>query len=103
MGLSGVERVVSEAKHGFGKITVEIETFADPDEVLDEVTNSIDAIDRFPPPSAERPEIKLVKSAVEVLTLAISSESASENELRTIAEKIKANCWNCRPCLSKWN
>ena len=89
MGLSGVERVVSEAKHGFGKITVEIETFADPDEVLDEVTNSIDAIDRFPPPSAERPEIKLVKSAVEVLTLAISSESASENELRTIAEKIQ--------------
>ncbi len=89
IGLSGVERVLSEAKHGFGKVSIEIETFADPDEVLNDVTNSIDAIDRFPPPSAERPDIKLAKFSVEALTLAISSESATENELRMVAEEIQ--------------
>ncbi len=89
LGLSGVDRVISEAKQGFGKITIQLETFADPDVVLNDVTNSIDAINRFPPPSAEKPEITLIKRKVDVLTLAISSELATENELRIAAEEVQ--------------
>ena len=90
IGLGGVDRVISEAKQGFGKITIQLETFADSDAVLNDVTNSIDAIDRFPPPSAERPEITVNKLMVEVLTLAITSESATENELRSAAEEVQS-------------
>ncbi len=90
IGLGGVDRVISEANHGFGKITIELEAFADSDVVLNDVTNSIDAIDRFPPLSAERPEITVNKLMVDVLTLAISSESATENELRLAAEEIQS-------------
>ncbi len=89
LGLSGVDRVISEAKQGFGKITIQLETFADPDAVLNDVTNSIDAINRFPPASAEKPEITLVKRKVDALTLAISSEAATENELRMVAEEVQ--------------
>ena len=90
IGLGGVDRVISEAKHGFGKVTIQLETFADSDAVLNDITNSIDAIDRFPPPSAEQPEITVNKLMVEVLTLAITSESATENELRLAAEEVQS-------------
>ena len=89
IGLSGVDRVVAEARHGFGKITIQLETIADPETVLNNVTTSIEAIDRFPPPSAEKPEITLHKLAPTVLTLAISSDSATEDELRSIAEQVQ--------------
>lgn len=87
--LSGVERVVSEARQGFGKVVIEVGTFANPENVLDDVTNAVDAIDRFPAPSAEQPEIRLERLEIEALTLAISSDSATENELRTAAENIR--------------
>ena len=89
LGLSGVDRVISEAKHGFGKIVIQLEAIADPETVLNNVTTSIEAMNRFPPPSAEKPEITLQKLAHTVLTLAISSESATEDELRSVAEQIQ--------------
>ena len=90
IGLSGVERVISEARQGLGVITINLETFSDSGAVLDNVTNAINSIHRFPPPSAERPEIELIKTKIGVLTLAMSSESATENELRLFAEQVQA-------------
>ncbi|MCY3769279.1 MAG: efflux RND transporter permease subunit [Gammaproteobacteria bacterium] len=89
VGLSGVERVIAVASQGGGRVTIELTPFSDPDSVLIGVQNSIDGIDNFPPVSAEPPEIRLEKASPEVLTLAISSESADENELRLMAEKVR--------------
>ena len=50
VGISGVSRVVSTAKEGFGLIDVELETFADEEEVLNDVKSAIDSIENFPPP-----------------------------------------------------
>ena len=89
IGLSGVDRVISEAKHGFGKIIIQLEAVANPETVLNDVTTSVEAIDRFPPPSAEKPEISLNKQVISVLTLAISSDSTTEDELRSVAEQVQ--------------
>ena len=49
VGLPGVERVVSTASQGIGKVTVEIATFADVDAVFNDVQSAIDSIENFPP------------------------------------------------------
>ena len=89
VGLSGIERVIAVASEGGGKVTIELTPFSDPDSVLIDIQNTIDGIDHFPPPSAGAPEIRIGKIHQEVLTLAISSESADENELRLMAEKVR--------------
>ncbi len=89
VGLRGVERVVGTATQGRGRLRVELATFADPDTVLNDVQNAVDGIENFPPLNAERPEVELHRIAIEVLTLAVSSSRASENELRLAAENVR--------------
>ncbi len=89
VGLRGVKRVVGTATEGRGQLRVELETFADPDTVLNDVQNAVDGIENFPPLNAERPEVELHRFAIEVLTLAVSSSHASENELRLAAENAR--------------
>ena len=89
VGLRGVERVVGTATEGLGRLTVELAAFADGDAVLDDVRNAVDGIENFPPPNTEKPEVELRRIAVEVLTLAVSSSRASENELRLAAENVR--------------
>ena len=89
VGLPGVERVVSTATQGFGRIEVEVAEFAEPVDVLNEVAGAVDAIERFPPPGAERPEVEIWRAALEVMTLAVSSSLVAENELRLAAEELR--------------
>ena len=89
VGLSGVERVVATATEGLGRIEIELQTFADADTVLDDVKNAVNRIENFPPAIAEQPEVELMRAALEVMTLAVSSSSASENELRSAAEEVR--------------
>ena len=89
VGLRGVERVVGTATEGIGHLRVELETFAESDNVLDDVQNAVDSIENFPPLNAEKPEVELQRIALEVMTLAVSSSSASENELRLVAEDVR--------------
>ena len=89
VGLRGVERVVGTATEGLGRLRVELAAFADGDAVLDDVQNAVDGIENFPPPNTEKPEVELRRIAVEVLTLAVSSSRASENELRLAAENVR--------------
>ena len=89
VGLRGVERVVAKATEGLGRLLIELQTFADPDTVLNDVRNAVDGIENFPPPNAERPEIEIQRTAIEVLTLAVSSSHASENELRLAADNVR--------------
>ncbi|MCY4025019.1 MAG: efflux RND transporter permease subunit [Acidobacteria bacterium] len=90
IGLEGVERVVATATEGVGFVSIEMATFADSDSVLNAVRNAVDAIENFPPPDAERPEIELARVSVEAMTLAVSSSVASENELRLAAEDVRS-------------
>ena len=89
VGLRGVARVVSSATQGLARIEIEVETFADPDAVLDSVRNAVGGIENFPPRDAEAPRIDLKKLSGEVVTLSVSSRSLSEDALRIAAENIR--------------
>ena len=49
----------------------------------------MDAIENFPPRGAERPEVKIWRAELEVMTLAVSSPLVAENELRLAAEDLR--------------
>ncbi len=89
IGLPGVERVVSTASQGIGKVTAEMATFADADAVLNDLQSAIDGIENFPPVRAKRPDIQLLKVTHEVMTLAVVSSGLSEDGLRLAAEDLR--------------
>ena len=90
IGLPGVERVVATATQDVGLVHVEVATFADSATVLRDVRNAVDSIARFPPPNAERPEVKLLRLDIEVMTLALSSAVVGEDDLRRAAEEVRS-------------
>ena len=89
IGLAGVDRVVGTASEGLARVSVELAPFADAGVVLAEVQNAVDAIEYFPPLSAEQPEVELESMSLEVMTLAVSSARLSENQLRLAAEELR--------------
>ncbi len=90
IGLPGVERVVATATEDLGLIDIELATFADSGTVLRDVENAVESIEYFPPPNAERPEVKLRRLDIEVMTLALSSAQVGEDELRRAAEDVRS-------------
>ena len=90
IGLPGVERVVATAIQDFGQIDIELATFADADTVLRDVQSAVDSIENFPPLNAERPEVKLRRLDLEVMTLAVTSAVVGEDEMRSVAEDIRS-------------
>ena len=90
IGLPGVERVVATATEDLGRIDVEVATFADSGTVLRDVQNAVDSIENFPPLNAERPEVKLHRLDIEVMTLAVSSPVVGEDRLRGAAEQVRS-------------
>ncbi len=89
IGLPGVARVEATANEGLARVRVEVATFANASDVLDDVQNAVNQIENFPPVTAERPEIEFDRVEIEVLTLAVSSPTATENEIRSAAEEIR--------------
>ena len=89
IGLPGVERVVGSAAEGIGTVSIEMAPFARSGTVVDDVRNAVDAIENFPPRSAEQPEVELRQASLEVMTLAVSSARVTENELRLAAEDVR--------------
>ena len=88
IGLPGVERVVASATENRRRIDVEVATFADSGTVLQDVQNAVDCIENFPPLNAERPEVKLHRLDIAVMTLAVSSSVVGEDKLRRAAEEV---------------
>ena len=88
VGINGVKRITSTATEGNGSIRVELEEFADADDVYKDVETAIDSLSAFPPEDAERPVITKVKVTPSVLTLAIHG-SVSEHTLKYWAETIE--------------
>ena len=91
IGIDGVDRVISSATQGVGNVLIELKTFADSETLLAEIKSAIDSIKYFPPIGAEQATVQVEKLNLEVLTIAVSSNSASENELRSIAEGIQSD------------
>ena len=89
IGLAGVERVVGTASENHGRISIELSTFADATNVLNDVQTAVDGIENFPPVTANQPEVELRQPALEVMTLAVSSAAVSEHELRLAAENVR--------------
>ena len=89
IGLPGVERVVGTATEGRGRIRIELSTFADATNVLNDVQTAVAGIENFPPVTADHPEVELRQLALEVMTLAVSSTAVSEHELRLAAENLR--------------
>ncbi|WP_299532549.1 efflux RND transporter permease subunit [Ulvibacterium sp.] len=86
-GLKGVRRVTSTSKESFANVRVEILDDADPNEVLQDVTNAVDRITTFPP-EVESPTILKEEILNYTMTVAISG-SKSLNELKDYAKNIK--------------
>ena len=89
VGLAGVDRVVAVATESLGQVEIQLATFADADSVLDEVKTAVSGIENFPPAAAERPEVELLRAALEVMTLAVTSSAGSEDKLRSAAEDVR--------------
>ena len=88
VGITGVKRITSTASEGYGYVTVEMEDFADADDVYSDVETNVNALSDFPPENAERPTITKTKLTPNVMNLALHGE-VSEHVLRYWGETIE--------------
>ncbi len=86
-GLKGIQRVTSTSSESFANVSVEIIDEADPNEVLQDVTNAVDRITTFPP-FVETPTIIKEELLNYTLTLGLVG-STSLRELKDYAKNIK--------------
>ena len=70
-GVYGIKNVMSTAREGFGFTILELEKYADPNIILSDVKNNVDAILSFPQ-MAERPTIRLLQFRGRVMDLVIT-------------------------------
>ncbi|NCT41801.1 MAG: efflux RND transporter permease subunit [Alphaproteobacteria bacterium] len=87
-GTEGVKRISSTASEGYGIIQVELEDFANGDDVYNEVETAVTGLSDFPPEDAERPVITKVKITPQVLNLALHGD-VPEATLKYWAETIE--------------
>lgn len=70
-GIDGIDRVLSKASEGYGRITVELKDFANTNEVKDDIQSAVDRIADFPPTDAEEPEVVAIENLQNVMRLAV--------------------------------
>lgn len=88
-GVSGIQRVTSSAAEGQGTITAELTSFADPNQVLVDVRDAVDAITDFPPEGAEDATVEKSTLEPQLMTLALYG-TAGEVQLRQTAERLRS-------------
>ena len=89
VSLDGVERITANAWEGKGEVIVELEQWQDPVARLDTVRTAIDGIEDFPPPGADEPEIVRHEILRGVLSLVLTSSTASEDQLTLAADELR--------------
>ena len=89
LDLDGVRHVYSEASDGMAVVTAELETFADADDALDDIKTAVSSIRNFPPPFADPPSVGVPRIPRDIATLAITSKTATELDLRRAAELLR--------------
>lgn len=87
-GIDGVKRISSTASEGSGVISIQLEDFADSDDVYKDVETSVNSLIDFPPQNAERPIIKKIKVTPMVMTLALHGDVTNQT-LKTWSERIE--------------
>ncbi|MDZ7833858.1 MAG: efflux RND transporter permease subunit [Desulfobacterales bacterium] len=86
--IEGVARVTSIARENMGVVTLEVEDFADMDDVVNDAENAVDQLADFPPQNAEDPMITQAKPQPSVITLVLSGE-VPELTLKNWAKRIE--------------
>jgi len=86
-GVEGVKRMTSSAAEGAGMTIVEVEEYADPTDVLDDIKAEIDTIITFPE-ETEKPIISEIKSRPKVISVVVYGD-VPEKVLRQLADQIR--------------
>ena len=88
LGIDGVKRVTSRAYENSGAVSIELKDFVDEMKVKDDIEMAVERLADFPPERAEEPNIVLLETVGEVMTLVVSSD-LSDLELRRGAELLE--------------
>jgi len=86
-GILGVKRVRSVAMEGFGIVSIEVDNYADPKEVLDDVKAAVDTIITFPK-ETEKPIITEITTRHDVLSIVCYGD-VPERTLKSLAEHMR--------------
>ena len=85
--IDGVQQIISNAAEGSASVIAELELGADPQRVLDEVTNNVQAITTFPV-ETEKPIIRELVTRSQVTDIAIAG-ATDVASLKSIAELVR--------------
>ena len=85
--IDGIKEIVSTAAEGSATVVAEVELGTDPQRVIDEITNSVQAITTFPV-ETERPIIRQLVARSQVIDIAISGETDAAT-LKAMAELVR--------------
>jgi multidrug efflux pump subunit AcrB len=88
-GLDGVKEVRATALEGLGVVNVELFTFADADEALNDIQSAVDRITSFPQ-DAEQPIIKLATNRQQVISLMLYGDT-DQQTLKRVSEQVRSD------------
>ena len=91
-GLAGIKRIDSQAREGFGTVTIEVMTDWDLKNLLDEVKAEVDRITTFPE-EAERFVVRELTRRTQVINVAVYGD-APEATIKRLTEDIKDEITN---------
>jgi multidrug efflux pump subunit AcrB len=91
-GLAGIKRIDSEAREGYGTVSVEVMRDWDIKKLLEEIKAEVDRITTLPD-EAEKPEIREITRRSNVINVAVYGD-ADETTIKHLAEKIKDDLTN---------
>ena len=89
VGEVGISRFLSSSRYELGVVDAEIDDYADPVDVLNNVRTAVERIEDFPPSNADQPEVRHVVVTRNVLTLAMSSDVLDSYDLRRASESLR--------------
>ncbi len=88
VGLDGVKKITSTAAESRGYVVVELDDFADRDDLKDDIETVVNGISNFPPENAEKPKVTAPKPTGNVTSLVVTGEMDVYN-LRQAAQDIQ--------------
>ena len=91
-GLAGIKRIDSNAREGFGTVTIEVMKDWDLKKLLEEVKAEVDRITTLPD-EAEKPEVREITRQSRVINVAVFGD-AQESTIKHLAERIKDDITN---------
>ena len=87
--LDGVERITANAWEGRAEVLIELKQWVDSVSRLERVRTAVERIEDFPPPNADPPEVVREEIVRDVVSLAVTSPTVGENQLRRAAEDLR--------------